>query len=84
MFTTEELMRSTTSAKLTSDADGDGPAFVTGRAEATRAGTTAETAGRANPPAKIAPTRNATTPVRTTVMRVKRRDIDTYTAMADG
>src|SRR5262245_8207436 len=87
MFTTAGLMRSTMSAKLTRPfRPGFGRATVRAvdAVEAVavdvadvvdRAGAPADTAGRAKPPATIAPTRNATTAVSTTVTTVKRLDM---------
>ena len=78
MFTTAGLMRSTTSAKLTSGGSGrarrrDAAACRRGTSRARRPAR--HTVGRAKPPATIAPTRNATTAVSASVTNVKRRDI---------
>src|SRR5438034_1634154 len=73
MFTTAGLIRSTTSAKLTSDVDTAPPA---GR-NAGRAGAfftvPVRTEAGVKPPAKMAPTRKATTAVSARVTKVKRR-----------
>src|SRR2546428_5071147 len=74
MFTTAGLMRSTTSEKLTRPLRA-GVACEMARPLAALTGAPADTAERATPPAKIAPTRNATTAVNTTVTMVKRLDI---------
>src|SRR2546427_5377947 len=73
MLTTAGLIRSTTSAKLTSDVETAPPA---GR-DAGRAGAfftvPVSTDSGLKPPAKMAPTRNATTAVSARVTKVKRR-----------
>ena len=78
MLTTDGFSRSTTSAKLTNDGIGGALALRAGasRAAPAVAGAPAETADRATPPATIAPTRKATTPVSATVTRVNRRDMN--------
>ena len=74
MFTTAGLMRSTTSAKLTSGMATAGAAAPSGADGRGRA--TGRRDGRLDPPpAKIAPTRKATTAVSARVTNVKRRDI---------
>src|SRR3989441_11379490 len=79
MLTTAGLIRSTTSAKLTSDAAATPP---DGRAAERRstllAAVRAATEARGRPPVTMAPTRNATTAASTTVTRVKRRDISVF------
>src|SRR5438552_7154154 len=79
VFTTAGLIRSTTSAKLTSAAGATPP---DGRAAAWTstllAPLPAATEARGRPPVRMAPTRNATTAVSTTVTRVKRRDISVF------
>ena len=77
MLTTAGFRRSTTSAKLTSEAIAGVPALRAGTNLAAEdfAGAPAETADRTKPPATIAPTRKATTAVNVTVTMVKRRDI---------
>src|SRR3989442_6675474 len=74
MFTTAGLIRSTTSAKLMSVV---APAPATVRAGRAGAPFTVPvmTVAGVSPPAKIAPTRNATTAVKAKVTKVKRRDI---------
>src|SRR3954463_740536 len=79
MLTTAGLIRSTTSAKLTSDPSaGVLLARDSSRPEAALAGAPAETWDRATPPATMMPTRNATSAVSTTVTMVKRRDISVF------
>src|SRR6185436_8940842 len=76
MFTTAGFSRSTTSAKFTRDGIAGPAGPRAGRLTgAGLSATPAVTAERATPPARIAPTRKATTAVRATVTRVNRRDI---------
>jgi hypothetical protein len=77
------LIRSTTSAKLTSAAAGGAAAARPGFDATPLAGAPAETADRAMPPATIAPTRNAMVAVRARVMTVKAA-IHVNGIMADG
>ena len=74
MLTTAGLMRSTTSAKLTSDVDAPAAGLRPTRPDPIEA-PPAATEERETPPAKIAPTRKATRAVNPTVTSVKRRDI---------
>src|SRR4051812_33459534 len=79
MFTTAGLIRSTMSAKLTRPfSEALACASVRPGTAALLAGAPADTAERATPPATIAPTRNATNAVSTTVTMVKRLDISLH------
>src|SRR4051812_3503677 len=74
MLTTAGLIRSTTSAKLTAGTTAAVfDARSGGRPEAAFAPPPADTSGRESPPARMAPTRRATTAVSTSVTNVKRR-----------
>ena len=81
MFTTAAFTRSTTSAKFTNGAPAvrgapiDEPTALTAARRGALMVGCAPRLGRRNPPATIAPTRNATTAVRATVTNVNRLDI---------
>ena len=74
IFTTAGLIRSTTSAKLTSGETAIVAGRVVGFGGAVL-GALDTTAVRVAPPAKIAPTRKATTAVSINVTNVRRRDM---------
>src|SRR5947207_10488466 len=76
MFTTAPLMRSATSAKLTTvGSAATAPARVTSVARANVRGAVATMGDGMNSPAMMRPTRNATAAQRATVTTVKRFDV---------